>query len=223
MPVVAMAFRLEDMERKLLRLALSPSAQGGEITTSATKLINALRARGVESGTIENALESNGAENMAPVISKPDWGMTMLSFGKHKGEMLMEFPPSYLRWVLHWINETLTAQPRRCLANGHAIEQFFQQAKSRTLNPYACLYDPSGNNSLPPRTLEYLAKGASVGSRHNELFAAACQFRDCGYDVNETARQCVPRAVEDGLDEAEAAKTVASVFRHAPTRPTSED
>ena len=74
----------------------------------------------------------------------------------------------------------------------------------------------SGNNSLPPRTLEYLAKGASVGSRHNELFAAACQFRDCGYDVDETARQCVPRAVEDGLDEAEAAKTVASVFKRAP-------
>jgi hypothetical protein len=74
----------------------------------------------------------------------------------------------------------------------------------------------SGNNSLPSRTLEYLAKGASVGSRHNELFAAACQFRDYGYDLDETARQCVPRAIEDGLDEAEAAKTIASVFRHAP-------
>ena len=33
MPVAAMAFTLEDMERKLLRLALSPSAHGGEITT----------------------------------------------------------------------------------------------------------------------------------------------------------------------------------------------
>src|SRR6476646_1631151 len=74
----------------------------------------------------------------------------------------------------------------------------------------------SGNNSLPPRTLEYLARGASVGSRHNELFAAACQFRDCGYDLDETARQCVPRAVKDGLDEAESAKTIASVFRTAP-------
>jgi hypothetical protein len=74
----------------------------------------------------------------------------------------------------------------------------------------------TSNNSLPPRTLEYLAKGASAGSRHNELFAAACQFRDCGYDLNETAKQCVPRAIKDGLDEAEAGKTVASVFRHAP-------
>jgi Primase C terminal 1 (PriCT-1) len=77
-------------------------------------------------------------------------------------------------------------------------------------------YTVGTNNSLPPRTLEYLARGASVGSRHNELFAAACQFRDCGYDLDETAKQCVPRAVKDGLDEAEAAKTVASVFRYTP-------
>src|SRR6476660_4669620 len=74
----------------------------------------------------------------------------------------------------------------------------------------------SGNSSLPPRTLEYLVRGASVGSRHNELFAAACQFRDAGYDLDETARQCVPRAVEDGLDEEEAATCVASVFKRAP-------
>ena len=94
MPVVANAFMLGDMERKLLRLALSPSAQGGEVTTSAIKLINTLRARGVESSAIENALAGSGAENMVPVLSRPDWGMTMLSFGKHKGEMLMDIPPS---------------------------------------------------------------------------------------------------------------------------------
>jgi hypothetical protein len=34
-----MAFELGDIERKLLRLALSPSAQGGEVSTSAVKLI----------------------------------------------------------------------------------------------------------------------------------------------------------------------------------------
>ena len=131
MPAVAMAFKLEDMERKLLRLALSPSAQGGEITTSATKLINALRARGVESGTIENALESNGAENMAPVVSKPDWGMTVLSFGKHKGEMLMDVPPFYLRWVLHWINDDPDRAASPMLGDtAYAIEQFFQQGQA---------------------------------------------------------------------------------------------
>ena len=131
MPVAAMAFRLEDMERKLLRLALSPSAQGGEITTAATKLMNAQRARGVESSAIENALEGSGEENTFPVISRPDWGMTTLSFGKHKGEMLMDVPPSYLRWVLGWISES----PKRAASpmlgeTAHAIEQFFKQGQA---------------------------------------------------------------------------------------------
>jgi Putative quorum-sensing-regulated virulence factor len=131
MPLVASAFRLGDMERKLLRLALSPSAQG-EITTSAIKLINTLRARGVESGAIENALEGSGEENTFPVISRPDWGMTMLSFGKHKGEMLMDIPPSYLRWVLRWISESPERGASPMLGEtAHAIEQFFKQAEQR--------------------------------------------------------------------------------------------
>ena len=74
----------------------------------------------------------------------------------------------------------------------------------------------TGSDSLPKRTREYLANGASVGSRHNELFLASCQFRDAGFNLKEAARQCVARAVKDGLDEAEAAKTVASAFRHEP-------
>jgi len=97
-----MAFRLEDMERKLLRLALSPSAQGGEISTSAIKLISALRARGVESSVLENALEGNGAtEALVPVTSKPDWGLTRMPWGQHKGSLFMDIPPSYLRWALN--------------------------------------------------------------------------------------------------------------------------
>ena len=131
MPVVANAFMLGNMERKLLRLALSPSAHGGEVTTSAIKLINTLRARGVESSAIENALEGSGAENMVPVLSRPDWGMTMLSFGKHKGEMLMDISPSYLRWLLHWISESPERAASPMLSEtAHAIEQFFKQGQA---------------------------------------------------------------------------------------------
>ena len=112
-----------------MRLALCPSAQG-EITTSAIKLINTLRARGVESSAIENALEGSGEENTFPVISRPDWGMTMLSFGKHKGEMPMDIPPSYLRWVLRWISESPERGASPMLGEtAHAIEQFFKQAE----------------------------------------------------------------------------------------------
>ena len=67
MPVMAMAFEFGDMERKLLRLALTPSAQGGEVSTSAVKLAESLRKRGVTSSQIEAALESNAAtEAIAP-------------------------------------------------------------------------------------------------------------------------------------------------------------
>ena len=34
---------------------------------------------------------------------------------------------------------------------------------------------------LPRKTLDYLAAGASEGSRNGELFDAACQFRDAGF------------------------------------------
>jgi uncharacterized protein DUF3987 len=74
----------------------------------------------------------------------------------------------------------------------------------------------SGNNSLPQRTRDYLKNGASVGSRHNELLAASCQFRDAGYSLDETIAQCVPRAVEDGLGEKDSARVVVSIFRRQP-------
>ena len=78
-----------------------PLRAGRRDHDSATKLINALRARGVESSAIENALEGSGdTRTCPPVISKPDWGLTTLPWGKHKGELLMDIPPSYLRWAL---------------------------------------------------------------------------------------------------------------------------
>jgi hypothetical protein len=127
MPVAAMVFRLQDMERKLLRLALSPSAHGGEITTSATKLINALRTRGVERSTIENALESSSdTEDVTPVISKPDWGLVQMPWGKHKGSLLMDIPPSYLRWAVRtWEPDT---PGREELLD--AIKNFLNQANA---------------------------------------------------------------------------------------------
>lgn len=124
MPV--MAFELTDLERQLLRLALCSSAQGGEITTSALKLIKSWRDRGVESSSIETAFEGNAAE--PPVqLSKPDWGLTRMPFGKRRGEMFMNLQPSYLRFMSRWINEAPDrASKFKDLAN--AIDQFLNQA-----------------------------------------------------------------------------------------------
>ena len=127
MPVMAMAFEFGDMERKLLRLALTPSAQGGEVSTSAVKLAESLRKRGVTSSQIEAALESNAAtEAIAPVISKPDWGLTRMPWGKHKGELLMDIEPSYLRWAAQ--NWTPDTPGRQELIN--AIRNFLSQANA---------------------------------------------------------------------------------------------
>ena len=43
-PVLMAGFELSQFERQLLMLALDGSSRGGEISTSATKLIESLRA-----------------------------------------------------------------------------------------------------------------------------------------------------------------------------------
>ena len=119
-------FALTDRERQFLRLALCSSAQGSEITTSAQKLIESLRNRHVESSTIETALEGgNGAE--PPVqLSRPDYGLNIMPFGRHKGEMFMDIPPYDLRSTLRWINGAPDRAARfKDLAQ--AIEQFLNQ------------------------------------------------------------------------------------------------
>lgn len=65
---------------------------------------------------------------------------------------------------------------------------------------------------LPPRTRNYIAGGAPEGERNEELLAAACQCRDAGLSRNQTEALLMPRAVRDGLAEAEALRTVRSAY-----------
>jgi hypothetical protein len=127
MELVSMAaFELSDRERKFLRLALCGSAQGAEITTSAQKLIESWRARGVESALIENALEGDHGAEVAIRMSRPDYGLVVCPFKKHKGELLMDIEPSYLRWILGWIKEDY-GRAVRFKDFAYAVEQFLQQ------------------------------------------------------------------------------------------------
>lgn len=78
----------------------------------------------------------------------------------------------------------------------------------------------SGHHPLPPRTEQYLASGATNGSRNAELFAAACQMRDAGYSQSDAERELVVRHVADGdgsespaSREKEARATIASANR----------
>jgi hypothetical protein len=126
---VMASFALSELEFRLLRLALCPSAQGAEITTAAIKFIESLRSRGVDANVIEGALQCEGTDALSIPISTPDWGLVICPFKAHKGKMLMECPPSYLRYMARWI----TADPGRAVQFAdfaHAVEEFFKQGGS---------------------------------------------------------------------------------------------
>jgi hypothetical protein len=125
MPAMA-DFRLSELERRFLKLALCSSAQGAEISTSAVKLIESWRHRGVESSTIESALEGNGAEAPAQISSKPDYGLTIVPWGRHKGKMFMDVPPHDLRSTWQWITED-PGRAARFKNLAHSINQFLNQ------------------------------------------------------------------------------------------------
>ena len=77
----------------------------------------------------------------------------------------------------------------------------------------------NGHHPLPKRTEDYLASGATEGSRNTELFAAACQLRDAGHSQSDAEAQLVPRYVADGCSEREALATIRSAYSRPPRDP----
>lgn len=101
---------LDDKEKKLLRLALDPAAQPGEMVNAAVKLIEAWRRRDVKAEDFEpKMIRGPMAERKATVEkSRPDYGLCKWPWprnkdGPYKGKMFKEIPPSYLKGQLEWI------------------------------------------------------------------------------------------------------------------------
>jgi Putative quorum-sensing-regulated virulence factor len=94
---VLIQLRIRPVEAKLLALALDPAAQGGEIVTSAAKLINCLRSRGVSTGEVFRA-SPNPASSAADSELARAKAMRM-PFGKHRHKFLCDVPLAYLRWA----------------------------------------------------------------------------------------------------------------------------
>jgi hypothetical protein len=63
-------------------------------------------------------------------------------------------------------------------------------------------------SQLPKITLDYLEYGAPEGQRDDSAYKAAQQFKWNGYSQQEAMAAIVPRAMADGLSEAEARKCV---------------
>jgi hypothetical protein len=80
----------------------------------------------------------------------------------------------------------------------------------------------NGQHPLPPRTESYLASGAANGNRNTELFAAACQLRDAGFNQSDAERELIPRHLASGSSEREALATIQSAYSRPPRDPIVE-
>jgi hypothetical protein len=93
---------LTETELKVLRLALDPKAIQGEWESAARRLFALLRKRLVTAD--EFGLNGSAARAAIPRM-QPDYGLTVMPWGKHKGELFKDISPAYLKWALEWIEE----------------------------------------------------------------------------------------------------------------------
>jgi hypothetical protein len=92
-----MAIALTTIELKLLRLVMDGAAAPGEVANGATKLVESLRKRGISAEEIELAFASR---TVPPKYTRPDFGLIVCPFKKHKDEQARDIDPSYLRFMI---------------------------------------------------------------------------------------------------------------------------
>jgi hypothetical protein len=109
---------LTEQQQKLMRLALDPAAQPGEIANAARMVVEQWRKEGL---TLEQIFGENGQR--PPEYWAPDYGLCTMPFGKHKGKEFKDIPPSYLRWLSHDMRENGTKFPSLL----EEIENFLDQ------------------------------------------------------------------------------------------------
>jgi hypothetical protein len=116
---------LTETELKVLRLALDPEAIQGEWESAARRLFALLRKR---SATAVDFGADFSTVALAAIIpqTQPDYGLTEMPYGKHKGELFKDISPWYLRGQLEWITDPIDPKQRwETLAE--AIKAFLAQ------------------------------------------------------------------------------------------------
>ena len=86
---------LNDIEEKLLRLALDKGAYSGEAENAAIMFVRKLRERGAK---IDEFTQSGTSQTYTRQLSR--YHYFTMPFGKHKGTLLKDIPVDYLEWVL---------------------------------------------------------------------------------------------------------------------------
>lgn len=85
---------LNDIEMKLLRLALDKGAYPGESDNAAVMLVRKLRERNASADELFAQSNPKKSNNISV------YGQWRMPFGKYKDELLMDIPTDYLLWVL---------------------------------------------------------------------------------------------------------------------------
>jgi hypothetical protein len=97
--------KLSSIELKLLRLIFDQSAQANEAEVSRRKLIDLLTKRGLSGHDLVEALDQSDhaiVDGISPRMSKPDYGLYRMPFGKSKGQLFMDLAPYDLRSARRW-------------------------------------------------------------------------------------------------------------------------
>jgi hypothetical protein len=118
---------LTSVEAKVLRIVLDPAAPEGEVANASKKLVESLRRRGVSAYDIEEALSGETNGNSGPAqMSKADWGLTRMPFGRNKGCLFMDISAYDLRSTRRWCVST-PELATKFAELVHAIDEFMKQ------------------------------------------------------------------------------------------------
>ena len=102
--------KLSPVEMKLLRLILDTGVQSGEAETSRCKLIASLAKRGLSGHDIVEMIQAASnqtlEDGLPPKMSKPDYGLCRMPFGRTKGQLFMDIAPYDLRNARRWAMST---------------------------------------------------------------------------------------------------------------------
>ena len=106
---------LSPVEQKLLRLLLNTQAASGEADTSRRKLLESLARRGLSGHDIIESIQAGSqlSENgLPPKMSRPDYGLCRMPFGRNKGQLFMDLAPYELRSARRWVMSTPQLQAK---------------------------------------------------------------------------------------------------------------
>src|SRR5262245_46223585 len=120
---------LNPREQKLLGLVLNAGAQSGEAEVGRCKLLASLRRRGLNGHDILELLQAGpypDSEDSPPKMSKPDYGLCRMPFGKTKGQLFMDLAPYELRSARRWAMSTPELQ-QKFADFIHDVGQFLNQ------------------------------------------------------------------------------------------------